>query len=222
MATYAYYAVGSTLAGLVNVETYTELPPRAVDGNAIPLLGNVRRRALSGRPRSSGWINGVLLFEGMTRDAYRAFVYAVFGGFDVSGVQRYFTLFDETGAFSPFQGYIERATPTYGDDSTLLGVAFPLSKLVLQSVTKTANYTVTTADHLVYADTTGGNITLTLPALAGVTQNVVYSFQKTAAANTLTLDADGSETIENAATLALTAQHARVDLVSNGSQWLTI
>lgn len=222
MATYAYYAVGSTLAGLVNVETYTEFPPRAVDGNAIPLLGGVRRRALSGRPRASGWINGVLLFEGMTRDAYRAFVYAVFGGFDVTGVQRYFTLFDESGAFSPFQGYIERATPTYGDDSTLLGVAFPLSKLVLQSVTKTANYTVGLGDHLVYGDTTSGNVTLTLPALSGVTQNVVYSFQKTAAANSLVIDGNGSETVNGNANVTLTAQHARVDLVSNGSQWLTI
>lgn len=219
----SYYAIGSTLAGMVNLHTYFTYPPKSVRNNQpVPLAGGVRRRALSGKLRASGWINSVLWFDYVPQSEYEAFIYAVFGGFTTASVQRYFTLFDESGHYSSFYGYIERPSVAWETDKALTTVAFPLSKLILQSVTKTANYTVTTADHLVYADTTGGNITLTLPALAGVTQNVVYSFQKTAAANTLTLDADGSETIDGAATLALTAQHARVDLVSNGSQWLTI
>lgn len=218
-----YYAIGSTLAGMVNMSTYFRYPPKSVrSAQPAPLLGGVRRRSLAGLGRADGHINSNLVLDFASQSEYETFVYAVFGSFTTLSVARYFTLFDTSGHFSPYYGYIEQPTINWETSDALTNVVFPLANLVFQSVTKTGNYTVTTADHLVYANTAGGNITLTLPAVAGVAQNVVYSAVKTSASNTLTLDGNSAETIDGAATLAVTANNARVDLVYNGSQWVTI
>jgi hypothetical protein len=221
----AYFAIGTTLAGMVNMETYTGADNEfAVRLDApIPLTGGVRRRTLAGLGRHDGWINGELLLPVCDSDGFDAFMYGVFGGWTTPSVARYMTLIDESGHYNSFYGYIDK--PTFrrvNSGEAVADVLFPLTNLVFQSVTKTGNYTVTTADHLVYANTASGNITLTLPAVAGVAQNVVYSAVKTSGSNTLTLDGNSSETIDGAATLAVTANNARVDLVYNGSQWVTI
>lgn len=84
--------------------------------------------------------------------------------------------------------------------------------------------TLTASDtqHLEYqrhiVDTTSGNVTVTLKPLADWPPYVPYYFQKVAAANTMTIDADGSETIEGNATLAVTADNAVVALYSDGTE----
>jgi len=71
---------------------------------------------------------------------------------------------------------------------------------------------------LVKADTSGGNVTVTLPPAAAVTGYEV-KVKKMTAANTLTLDGDGSETIDGAATLAWTVQYQAFTVVSDGTAW---
>lgn len=221
----AYFAIGSTLAGMVNMETYTGTDNEfaiALDA-PIPLTGGVRRRTLSGVSRHDGWINATLYLPVCTRSGFNAFMNGVFGGFTTPSVARYMTLIDEEGYYTSFYGNIEK--PTFrivNSGEGVADVAFALADLSVQSVTKTSNYTVTTADHLIKADTTSGNITLTLPAISGVAQNVVYSAVKIASANTLTLDGNSSETIDGAATLALTVQYDRADLYYNGTEWKRI
>src|SRR5690606_3377141 len=65
----------------------------------------------------------------------------------------------------------------------------------LNVVVKTANATLTTNENVVLADTTSGNITLTLPSVSGNT-GVVFHIKKTVTANTLTIAASGSDTID--------------------------
>lgn len=218
-----YYAIGSTLAGLVNMSTYFRFSPRSVrSSQPTPLMGGVRRRALSGIGRADGFINSSLALDFASQAQYEAFIYAVFGGFTTASIQRYFTLFDVSGHFSPYLGYIEQPTMNWEASDALTNLVFPLSNLVLQSATKTSGYTVTTSDHLLYCNTASGSITLALPALSGVTQNVVYSAVKTSASNTLTLDPSGSEQISGASTYAVTANYSRVDVYSNGSAWVVL
>jgi hypothetical protein len=67
-------------------------------------------------------------------------------------------------------------------------------------------------------NTAGGSITITLPRAIDC-KGRMYQFKKTAAANTMTLQADGSETIDGAATLASTVQYISFTLVSDGDNW---
>ncbi|OQW48868.1 MAG: hypothetical protein A4C66_05940 [Nitrospira sp. HN-bin3] len=66
--------------------------------------------------------------------------------------------------------------------------------------------TLTEWDDSVDVDTTSGNITVTLPPAASV-PGKQYHIKKSVAANTLTVDGNGSETIDGAATLAWTTQY---------------
>lgn len=86
----------------------------------------------------------------------------------------------------------------------------------------TSNYTVVLADAgwLIVVDTTGGNITVSLPAVATAGDGFVVTLKRiTAGANTLTIDPSGAETVEGAATLALPTQYTSVMLVSRSTGW---
>lgn len=63
--------------------------------------------------------------------------------------------------------------------------------------------TLTEADDVVVVDTTSGSVTIT-PPLAALGKT--YLIQKSVAANTLTFDPAGSETVNGAATKAWTTQ----------------
>lgn len=93
---------------------------------------------------------------------------------------------------------------------------------------KTADFTVWTDDatgspkHVYLCDATSGAITVTLPAVADAdpTAGRVVTVKKTdASGNAVTLDADGSETIDGATTKALSSQYDSVTIVSDGTSW---
>lgn len=223
MSVQTYFAIGSTLAAMVNLESSYSIVANVLPDALIPLTGLVRRRSLSGIARHDGNANGVLRVDFLSQADKRAFMYAVFGGSTTPSVSRYMTLIDEDGYYSPFSVIIDK--PAFGviSGGYLRGIEFALTDCTLQSATKTGGYTVTTSDHLLYCNTASGSITLALPALSGVTANVVFSAVKTSASNTLTLNPDGAETINSASTYAVTANNARVDFVKNDSGvWVTI
>lgn len=76
--------------------------------------------------------------------------------------------------------------------------------------------TLVTADRIVDVDSSGGSITINLPPLAARAWLVVI---KNDAANTVTLDGDGNETINGSATLALTSQWEWALVVGLASEW---
>lgn len=84
--------------------------------------------------------------------------------------------------------------------------------------TVTTTYTVTAGDYTVLGDTTGGGFTITLPP-ASPNKGRIFIIKKTVAANTLTIDGDGSETIDGLATQALTTQYDSITVHSDGSNW---
>lgn len=94
----------------------------------------------------------------------------------------------------------------------------------LRIKTITTNYTVVRGDagYLILVNTTGGAVTVSLPALSTVGDGFVVSIKRiTAGANALTIDPNGAETIEGAATLSLPTQYQAVNLVSLASSgWL--
>jgi hypothetical protein len=101
-------------------------------------------------------------------------------------------------------------------DLTSTGI---LTLTVGTALTTTA--TVAGAGTVYAVDATGGNFTVTLPPAATVAGRV-YVFKKTTAANTVTIDGDGSDAIDGGTTTTLSSQWSKVTLISNGVQWFII
>lgn len=70
------------------------------------------------------------------------------------------------------------------------------------------------------ADSTSGNIEFDLPSAASVGNGKGFVFKKTSAANSMVIDPNGSETIDNSATsMTITRRHQVVAIYSNGAEW---
>lgn len=92
----------------------------------------------------------------------------------------------------------------------------------LTVVTKTSSSSITDSETVVLADTTTGAITLTLPTASGISGRILSFIKTNSNTNKVTLDGNGSETINGAATLVIGGQYSSVRLVSNGTNWLVL
>ncbi len=86
----------------------------------------------------------------------------------------------------------------------------------IKSVSASETVVLTYPRTLYKVDTSGGSVTMTLPP-ARTAVGMRVEFKKMTSANTLTVDASGSETIDGSATLALTTQYTGRSMVSDGS-----
>ncbi len=224
---FCYFAIGTTLANMANVETAMEFPPQVRDELRIPLLAPVRRRTLDNAVQRNGSIDVPLRWDILKLSALNTFITSYWANYTTSSAALFASWMDETGNYSPFSVTLER--PLQGehyriqDPVWLQELRIPGYGWTLQSVTKSSDVTTTTSERLVYVDTSGGTRTMTLPALAGVTSDTVYSFVKTSASNTLTLDGNSSETVDGNATKSVTALNARINIVkTSATTWVSI
>lgn len=82
--------------------------------------------------------------------------------------------------------------------------------------------TIDATYHTVFADATTAAFTVTLPTAVG---NVGkrFRFEKTdATTNAVTIDANGSQTINGALVYALSARYQAVEIVGDGANWLVV
>lgn len=88
-------------------------------------------------------------------------------------------------------------------------------------VTKTGNATLTDAERVVLADATSAAFTLTLPTAAVSAPYAIFYIKKidTALANIVTIDPNGSETIDGMLTITLANRGETVMLQSDGTNW---
>ncbi len=85
----------------------------------------------------------------------------------------------------------------------------------------TGTYTLDGTYSIIRANTVGGNITINLPAVASFT-GTQYKIIKTNASNSVTIDANGTETIDGSTTnIVLSSLRDRIFLVCDGSEWHT-
>lgn len=106
------------------------------------------------------------------------------------------------------------------DSTQASGLKWGDSSGILPVASKTANYTLTTADSLIIADSVGGAFTLTLPPASSNTGKVFQiKKQTTAGFNVVTIDANGSETIDGALTRNLVTPNESYTIVSDGTNW---
>lgn len=88
-------------------------------------------------------------------------------------------------------------------------------------VTKTTTYTAA-SEYTILCDATGGPFDIDLPAAAAST-NKIYVIKKIdSSTNAVTVDGDGGETIDGAATQALAVQYQSITITCDGSNWFII
>lgn len=85
--------------------------------------------------------------------------------------------------------------------------------------TVTAAVTASVGEGLILGDATSAAFTVTLPAASDARGRKVTVKKIDASANVVTIDGDGAETIDGAATQSLSAQYASFTLVSDGTEW---
>jgi len=115
------------------------------------------------------------------------------------------------------------------DDEILIGdtSATALKKLAfsdvrrMRSASKTAAYTATVTDDILYVDTTTA-FTITLPTAATFSGRTLIIVKTTADFNACTIDADAAETIDGATTTTVNTQNEIVELYSNGTTWTVL
>lgn len=86
-------------------------------------------------------------------------------------------------------------------------------------VSKTAAYSVESDVFLVRVDTTSAGFTVMLPPAATYPGRQIAVKKIDASANNVTVDGDGSETIDGAATKVWNTQYLSYTFISNGTNW---
>lgn len=112
---------------------------------------------------------------------------------------------------SPFEFYINVG-----------GIYTPIDLVFSTVIEKTAAYTLTLSDSICVVDATGGAVTITLPTAASAINRCFYIKKIDASGNAVTVDGDGSETIDGATTASLASQYDSVQVVSDGTEWWII
>lgn len=85
--------------------------------------------------------------------------------------------------------------------------------------TITTDYTATITDYSIRCDTSGGDITVTLPTAVGITGRW-YAFKKvTTDSNRMIIDGNGTETIDGDLTYSTRLRYTAIMLQSNGTNW---
>lgn len=98
-------------------------------------------------------------------------------------------------------------------------IANLFSDLKMTTTEKSGDYTLTSTDSFMLGDATSGGITFTLPAIADNVGRVYHIKKKDITGNTVTVDGNGSETIDDGLTAVLTMQYESISIANDGTEW---
>ncbi len=135
--------------------------------------------------------------------------------------------FRDTGLYihSPADGKLKiSADGTGTDDITLSGTVVVGGGVSLAHISKDTNYTTTADDCIVSVDSTGGAVTITLGSASVAAGKIVVIKDAGGSANSnnITIDTEGSETIDGSASTSITSDYGVVRLYSDGTNWFII
>ena len=86
-----------------------------------------------------------------------------------------------------------------------------------------AAYNAEKEDGIILVDTSGGAVTVTLPAVTGTNQKTYVIKKSTNSANNITVATPGSETIDGSATSTVSGtSYESKKYISDGANWWTI
>ena len=94
-----------------------------------------------------------------------------------------------------------------------------VGSLSVTTVTKSANYTASSSDNVILVSTSGGAVTITLPAVGSVPGRE-YVIKKTDnSGNVVTIQGNGTDNIDGNNTATVSIQYQTLTIVSDGSSW---
>lgn len=93
---------------------------------------------------------------------------------------------------------------------------------VISVVTKTSDFTATQSNDVILVDASSGAVTITLMGASDREGKTLFVKKVDSTANAVTVDGDGSETIDDSTTRVLSSQYDSVQIVSDGSEWWII
>lgn len=111
-----------------------------------------------------------------------------------------------------------KTAPVLNDVTSDATIYYANNRGVADIVTKTANYTLTSLDKTVLADTTSGDKTMTLPTAVGRLGRR-FTVKKIVSANVLTIATTSSQTIDGSTTAAVSVQYLSLTLESDNANW---
>jgi len=96
----------------------------------------------------------------------------------------------------------------------------PKESTIVNVSTQTADYSANViTDSTILVDATTAAVTITLPTAVGYTGKNFRIKKVDSTANTVTISADGTETIDGAVTKVITTQYGVSNIVSDGANW---
>jgi hypothetical protein len=95
-------------------------------------------------------------------------------------------------------------------------------QVIFATASKTANYTITSSDTVIFADCTSGNVTITLPTASSVSGYRFIVKRTDSSTNSVSVARSSSDTIDGATSHNLGAQYTTMSFVSDGSNWYIV
>lgn len=236
MPIYDYYAggVGLDATTLTLFSTITGTPATMrPPGTRVPLQGPIAEMTLDGGVQNNGQKNAKLFMGGLLRSQLDALVAATVVTWETASADYTFVGRDERWNWGTWNAkvWLPRDLSDQEPDYELMAqghaqnIYLPFKNCRRELLSVSGATTLTATQRYVKVDTSGGNVTVKLPAASAV-DYVVFSIIKTAAANTLTIqraDAPGTDTVEGAASIAITALNEQSDLwIDTGTNWSRI
>ena len=179
-------------------------------------------------------INNVygMIAEGTSTSTTPTIIYGVHSTATGQGAQdtTYAGYFDATTGLKNYAVYADRGT-NFFRNSVGISVNTPLSTLHVngsQSIKRTGtvvNYNVQANDYLVTVTNTALPRTITLPSAVTMGDGKVYVIKDEsggAAANNITINPQGGQSINGAASIVINTNFGVVQLYSNGTNWFTM
>jgi hypothetical protein len=108
------------------------------------------------------------------------------------------------------------------DDILSIRNAINNMQVVYDKTVTTTPYTALDSDYLILADAQAASITINLPTAAGRKGKIFQVKKVNANANTVTLDAFGSQTIDGALTQVLSVSYSSISIYSDNANWWII
>ena len=117
----------------------------------------------------------------------------------------------------PANAKFEWAKPPEPEDTTDVDVGKAKRRLSI-----TANYNITAADHFIGVNTTGGPVTVTLPARSSIGEGKIYIIKDeggASATNSIKVQCADGARIDNLTSITLSSNYCAISIYFNASDW---
>jgi hypothetical protein len=116
--------------------------------------------------------------------------------------------------------FVDGSTDKVGVNNSTPGSGLHVNSSFATAITsKQQDYTLTDTDHTVLVNCSGGNVTITLPTAVGCAGRMYIIKRTDTSANSVNIDANGSEQIDGSTSLVGVAARGSIVIQSDNSGW---